>query len=98
MGKAKMESRMSKTKREYQKCTIVLSETLSGCDPSKPRRGPDLEGRCPGAMCDACYEEQQCLAFLMLAGVTGAMLEPGLMDLGRDGQNSLTAKGKVSIQ
>ena len=93
-----MESRTSKTKREYQMHTIVLSETLSGCDPSKQRRGPDLEGRCPGAMRDACYEEQQCLAFLMSAGVTGAMLEPGPMDLGRDRKNSSTAKGKVSIQ
>ena len=92
-----MESGTSKTKREYQKCMIVLSETLSGCNPSKLRRGPDLKGRCPGAMRDACYEEQWCLAFLMSAGAMGAMLEPGPMDLGRNRKNSLTAKGKVSI-
>ena len=34
---------------------------------------------------------------LMSADAMGAMLEPGLMVLGCDGQVNLVAKGKVSI-
>ena len=48
-------------------------------------------------MRDACYVEQPCLALLMSADATGAMLEPGPMVLGRDKQVDLAAKGKVSI-
>ena len=87
-----------KRKGDKRNVRIVLSKTLSSNDPSKPGRGPDLEGRWPGAMRNACYEERQCLAFLMSADATGATLEPGPMVLGCDGQNGLTAKGKVSIQ
>ena len=49
-------------------------------------------------MCDACYVEQRCLAFLMSADATGAMLDPWPIVLGCDGQFDLAAKGKVSIQ
>ena len=35
---------------------------------------------------------------LMSADATGAMLEPGLLVLGCDGQVDLAAKGKASIQ
>jgi hypothetical protein len=49
-------------------------------------------------MRDTCYVEQRCLALLMSADATGAMLEPGLLVLGCDGQVDLAAKGKASIQ
>ena len=51
-----------------------------------------------GAMRDACYVDQRCLALLMSADATGAMLEPGPMVLGCDGQVDLAARGKASIQ
>jgi hypothetical protein len=75
-----------------------LSKTISSSDLSKTRQGPDLEGQWAGAMHGTCYVEQQCLALLMLADATGAMLEPVLLVLGCDGQVNLAAKGKVSIQ
>ena len=65
---------MSKTKRENQKHTTVLSETQSSYYPSKSRQGPDLKGQWPGAMHDMCYVEQQCLAFLMSADAMGQCL------------------------
>ena len=93
-----MESGTSKTKEKYQKRTWDLSETISSRPPSKPRRGPDLEGRWAGAMHDACYVEQRCLALLMSADAMEAMNDPRPMVLGCDGQVDLAARGKVSIQ
>ena len=93
-----MESRTSKTKEKYQKCTWDLSKTISSHPPSKLRRGPDLEGRWAGVMHDTCYIEQQCLALLTLADAMEVMNDPGPMVLGCDGQVNLAVRGKASIQ
>ena len=75
MGKAReWRAERLKQKENFKSVRIDLSKTISSTDPSKPGRGPDLEERWPGAMRDACYVEQRCLAILMSADAMGQCL------------------------
>ena len=51
-----------------------------------------------GTVRDACYPERRCLALLMSADATGAMLESRPTILGCIGECGLPARRKVSIQ